>query len=152
MKRKFQALPSALQRQILLRFSIGALSLILFLLVVILYWDFYLSASFLLFSLVFGISGVLLLLRALGGKFVSIEGICRQVEKTPIRRKPKTVFVSAGPHTVRICLRHQLKSVSEGDGIVVYVADNMPVYQQDGCEVLNGYIAMEIRKGAGNRE
>ncbi len=53
---------------------------------------------------------------------------------------------------VKIYLRHRLKNIAEGDGIVVYVADNMPVYQQDGCEVLNGYLAVEIRKGVNMHE
>lgn len=152
MKEQFQKLPPALQKQILIRFGAGILSLLLLIVVALLYRDPYLCISFLLFGIVFGVAGAMLLLRSLTGKYVLVEGTCQQVEQTAIRKKPKTVYFSMEPHMIKVRLRHRQKGIAVGDHIAVYVAENMPVYQEEGCEVLNGYLAMEIRKGSGNHD
>lgn len=152
MKKEFQKLPPALQKQILIRFGAGVLSLVLFIIAAVAYREFYVCVSFLLFGIVFGIAGAMLLIRTFQGRFVAVEGICNQVERTSIRRRPKAIYFPVDPHIVKVCLRHRLKNIAEGDGVIVYVADNMPVYQQDGCEVLNGYLAVEIRKGVNMHE
>lgn len=152
MKEKFQKLPPALQKQILLRFGASILSLLLLIVVALLYRDLYLCISFLLFGAVFGVAGGLLLFRSFDGRYVLVEGICQQIEQTAIRKKPKSVYFTMEPHVVKVRLRHRLKEVAIGDHISVFVSDNMPVYQENGCKVLNGYIAMEIRKGSGNND
>ena len=79
-----------------------------------------------------------------------------------IKGKPSWIFFTqqqlgaagqpVSPQTVRVNLKRWVKDLAEGDGIVLYVADNTPVYEKDGCQVLNGYLALEIRKGSDGDE
>ena len=152
MKEKFQNFPQALQKQILLRLGAGALSLLAFTVIAILYRDFYLCVSFLLFAIVFGAVGILLYLQIDRGDYVIVTGICQQVERTTLKRRAKTVYFSMEPHTIKVRLRHRIKDINTGDGITVYVSEKMPVYEEDGCELLNSYWAIEIKKGARSHE
>lgn len=148
MKEKFKSLPEALQKQIIIRFGACALSLLLLLVVLAMYRDLYLCLSFILFSLFFGVSGALLLLRAVDGKYVVIEGECSKVERTVLRKRPKTIYFKAEPHTVKLQTRQRLKNISAGDTVVLYVSENMSVYEDEGCQILSAYLAMDVKKGA----
>ncbi len=148
MRDKFKKLPEALQKQVIMRLGAAALSLLLTVVVIALYRDLYLSLAFVLFSLFFGISGTVLFIRATDGKYIEIEGQCTKVERTPIRKRPKTIYLEADPHTVKLQVRDRLKKVSVGDTAIVYVSESTPVYQEEGCQILSGYLAMEIRKGS----
>ena len=149
MKEKFQKLPPALQKLILIRFGASVLSLLLLIIVALLYRDLYLCISFLLFGAVFGVAGGLLLFRSFAGRYVLVEGVCQQIEQTAIRKKTKSIYFTTEPYVVKVRLRHRLKEIAVGDHIAVFVSDNMPVYQENGCQILNGYIAIEIKKGSG---
>lgn len=143
MRKDFQKLPPPLQKQVLFRFAAAALSLIPAALAALRFRDTVLCAPFLLFSLVAAAAGFALLTRSLRGGFVRVEGICTQIERTGIRRRPKVLLLSAGEHTVKIYLRGKPKNIAAGSRTVVYLADNQPVYQQDGYEIVNGYLAIE---------
>ena len=80
---------------------------------------------------------------------ICVEGVCQQVEQTAIRKKTKSIYFTTEPYVVKVRLRHRLKEIAVGDHIAVFVSDNMPVYQENGCQILNGYIAIEIKKGSG---
>lgn len=109
--------------------------------------EFVLCLPFLLLAFVSGSAGAALLIRVLQGGFVRLEGICTQVERAGIRRRPKALVFSAAEHTVKIYLQSRLEAVP-GDRITAYLADNdnMPVYQRDRYEVVNGYLAIDIIK------
>ena len=94
-------------------------------------------------------AGGLLLFRSFAGRYVLVEGVCQQVEQTAIRKKTKSIYFTTEPYVVKVRLRHRLKEIAVGDHIAVFVSDNMPVYQENGCQILNGYIAIEIKKGSG---
>lgn len=124
MKEKFQKLPPALQKQILIRFGASVLSLLLLIIVALLYRDLYLCISFLLFGAVFGVAGGLLLFRSFAGRYVLVEGVCQQVEQTAIRKKTKSIYFTTEPYVVKVRLRHRLKEIAVGDHIAVFVSDN----------------------------
>ncbi len=151
-KEEFQEIPLALKNQILLRAGAGTLCLFLLLVIAIVYQDIYLCLSFILFGGVFIISGLLLFRRSVRGAYVVLSGACQRIEQTAIRRRTKVIYFTVSPHTVRVNLKRWVKDLAEGDGIVLYVADNTPVYEKDGCQVLNGYWALEIRKGSDGDE
>lgn len=145
MKKFFQKLPPVLRKQILIRFGTAVFGLLTAALFTFWFRDFVLCVPFLLFALVSGSAGAALLIRMLQGGFVRVEGICTQVERTGVRRRAKAIVLSTGEHTVKIYLRGKLESMP-GDHITAYLADNMPVYQRDGYEVVNGYLAIDIIK------
>ena len=145
-RKKYQVLPRALQKQILLRMGVTVISIFLFTLSAAISRDWYLGVSFLIVGLVSGVAGTVLFVQAERGSYVVVEGICQKIELTAFRHKPKTVYLSAGEHNIRVHLHHYLKKAEIGDEIIIYIAASLPVYREDGCEIVNGYLAMEIRK------
>lgn len=152
MKEKFKDLPETLQKQIVLRLAACALSLLLFVVTLAVYRDLYLCLPFAVFCLFFGAFGALLFFRAVDGKFVVVEGQCSKVERTAIRKKPRTIYFVSEPHSVKLQVRQRIKNIEAGDSITVYVSENAPVYQEEGCQILSGYLAIEIRKGRGGND
>ena len=82
---------------------------------------------------------------------VVIRGHCTGLEKTPMRRRIKTLYLWSDPHTVKIQLAGKLRNVDEGDIITVYTATGTPVYENEGCQQLSTYLAIDILKGRGSK-
>lgn len=147
MKEKIKNLPEALQKQVIIRLGASIASLLLAVAILAVNHDLYLTVTFIAFWLFFGINGTLLIFRLVNGKYVVIEGRCNEVERTVIRKKPKSICFLVEDQTVKLQIRQKMRDISIGDFIRVYVADNTPVYQDSGCQILGGYLAIEIEKG-----
>lgn len=150
MKARILSLPGALQTQILRRAAACASSLALFVLALMVYGDLWLCLSFAAFAAVFAAMTVLLLRRCLSGQYVAVSGKCLSVERTGLRRRAKSLDVSAPPHTVKCLPRGRLSGIAVGDTVPLYVAANAPVYERDGCLLLDGCMAIEFTKGCSN--
>ena len=74
-----------------------------------------------------------------------MEGTVQKVEKTLFRGRPKAVIIARDCRLVKAYLRGRRWELTEGDRLRLYVADNAPVYEQDGVLVLGGYLAGERR-------
>ena len=111
----------------------------------------YLSLSVLLFFAFYGFSALQLLYRAVTDQIVVIRGHCTGLEKTPMRRRIKTLYLWSDPHTVKIQIAGKLRNVDEGDIITVYTATGTPVYENEGCQQLSTYLAIDILKGRGSK-
>ena len=109
MKEKFNSIPEALQKQIIIRVGASGLSLLLVVVV--------------------------------------IEGECTEVERTTLRKRPKVIYFTAEPHNVKLHVRQRLRNIAVGDRLVVYASENTPVYQNEGCQILSGYLALTVKKG-----
>ena len=108
------------------------------------YGEYTLCWPFLLCGTVCAGLGVLLVRRTAQGRFVVLEGAVQKVGKTLFRSRPKAVIAACGGRLVKAYLRGQRWDLTEGDRLL-YVADNAPVYEQDGVLVLGGYLAGERR-------
>ena len=100
--------------------------------------------SFLLYGAVCAGLGVLLIRRIAQGRYVVLEGAVKKVEKTLFRSRPKAVIAACDGRLVKVYLRGRRWDLTEGDRLRLYVADNTPVYEQDGVLVLGGYLAGEV--------
>ena len=147
MKEKFNSIPEALQKQIIIRVGASGLSLLLVVVVIAMYRDVYLSLAFVLFFLFFGASGVFMFWNAAKGRYIAIEGECTEVERTTLRKRPKVIYFTAEPHNVKLHVRQRLRNIAVGDRRVVYASENTPVYQNEGCQILSGYLALTVKKG-----
>lgn len=90
MKEKFNSIPEALQKQIIIRVGASGLSLLLVVVVIAMYRDVYLSLAFVLFFLFFGASGVFMFWNAAKGRYIAIEGECTEVERTTLPEKAES--------------------------------------------------------------
>lgn len=88
---------------------------------------------------------VLLIRRIAQERYVVLEGTVQKVEKTLFRGRPKAVIAACDGWLVKVYLRGRRWDLTEGDSLRLYVADNAPVYEQDGVLVLGGYLAGERR-------
>ena len=150
MKARFLSLPGALQAQILRRAAACAVCLALFALALMVYGDLWMCLSFSAFAAVFAAVMAMLLRRCLSGQYVAVSGVCLSVERTGLRRRVKSLTVSAPPHTVKCLPRGKLSGIAVGDTVTLYVAASAPVYERDGCLLLDGCLAIEFTKGCSN--
>ena len=146
MRERFKQLPEALQKQVLTRFGIGVLFLLLFLIIVFCFRDLYLSLPCLLFAGFLIASGGCLFYNGLMGKYVRIQGICNQVETTGIRKRIRYIYITMEQSIVKLPVRQRMKNLAVGDTIIIYLSDREPVYEQDNGYLVCSYFALERRK------
>lgn len=138
-------LPPPLRKQALLRLAGAGACLVLLIVTALVNRDPALCWPFLLCGAVCGGLGVLLIRRIAQGRYVVLEGAVQKVEKTLFRSRPKAVIAACDGWLVKVYLRGRRWDLTEGDRLRLYVADNTPVYEQDGVLVLGGYLAGERR-------
>ena len=147
MKERFKALPEALQWQIISRFAGGVGFLLLFIVIVIFYRSLYLWLPSLFFMILLIVSGIFLLYNSLRGNYVSVAGVCENIEVTCIRRRVKSITLKLEENSLKISVRHRIKRLKLGDTVIVYLSVKAPVYPQDDGYVVLNYYAMEVRNG-----
>ena len=147
MKERFKGLPEALQWQIISRFAGGVGFLLLFIVIVIFYRSLYLWLPSLFFMILLIVSGIFLLYNSLRGNYVSVAGVCENIEVTGIRRRVKSITLKLEENSLKISVRHRIKRLKLGDTVIVYLSVKAPVYPQDDGYVVLNYYAMEVRNG-----
>jgi len=147
MKEKFKSLPEALQWQILSRFAGGIGFLLLFVVIMIFYRNMYLWLPSLFFMVLLIVSGSVLLYNSIKGNYVSVAGVCENIEVTGIRRRVKRITLKLEENSLTISVRHRIKKLKIGDTVIVYLSDKTPVYPTANGYDAFSYYAMEIRNG-----
>lgn len=148
MKDKFEHLPDALQKQIVLRLAIGAGFSVLFLIVQFCMGDIYFSLPCVVFGGVMIVNGGLLFYNSAKGNFISVRGVCRQIETTGIRKRIKNIYIDTELHILKLPVRQRIRNLDKGDTIIVFLSEKTPVYEQDNGYMICSYYALEIRKEA----
>lgn len=149
MKDKFRQFPKVLQKQILIRLTAGIVSLLMLVIILLYRGGLELMFPCIGFSSVFFISALQLYARCDEKNYVVIKGTCTEIEKTGLRRKVKDIYVKEDQFTVRIVRPSmKLRSLNVGDRITIYLADNAPVYEMDGCKVICNTLAVEKEYGS----
>ena len=149
MKDKFRQFPQVLQKQILIRLTAGIVSLLMLVIILLYRGGIELMFPCIGFSSIFFISALQLYARCDEKNYVVIKGICTEIEKTGLRRKVKDIYVKEDQFTVRIVRPSmKLRSLNVGDRITIYLADNAPVYEMDGCKVICNTLAVEKEYGS----
>ena len=142
MKEQFLTIPKPLQKQVLLRLAGGVLGLILFILILIFYKDWRFWIPCVILSVMCLASAGTLFYRCVFGKYVVVEGVCTDIDKTLIRRRIKAIYIRNDSFLIKIVNAKRIKNLSIGDIVTVYVADNSAVYDVDGTKVICYYLAM----------
>lgn len=145
MKERFKTLPDALKWQIASRFAGGAGFLLLFIVILIFYRSLYLWLPSLFFMSLLIVSGVFLMYNSITGNYVSVSGVCEDIEFTGIRRCVKSITLKLEENSLKISVRHKIKKLKLGDTVIVYLSVKTPVYPQDSGYVVFNYYAMEVR-------
>ena len=94
------------------------------------------------------VNGCLLLYNSNKGNFISVRGVCRQIETTGIRKRIRNVYIDTEPYTLKLPVRQRIKNLNKGDTVIVYLSEKTPVYEQGDGYMICSYYALEIRKEA----
>ena len=142
MKNAFLQLPRPLQKQVFLLLVGGVLGFFLFILVLIFYkdWRFWLPCVIL--SVMCLASAGTLFFRCVLDKYVVVEGICTDIDKSLVRKRIKAIYIRNDQFSIKIVNAKRIRNLSIGDTVTVYVADNSAVYDVDGTKVICYYLAM----------
>ena len=147
MKERFKTLPEVLQWQIISRFAGGVGFLLLFIVIVIFYRNVYLWLPSLFFMAVLIVSGSVLLYNSIKGNYVSVAGVCENIEVTGIRRRVKSITLKLEENSLTISVRHRIKKLKVGDTVIVYLSVKTPVYPTANGYDTFTYYALEFRIG-----
>lgn len=143
MGEKFSYFPSILQKQIFIRLTACIVMLLMLVLIWLSQGGIVLILPSIGFSAAFFISALQLYVRCKKKHYVVIKGTCAEIEKTGLRRKVKDIYVKEAQFTIRIVRpAMKLRTVNVGDRITIYLADNTPVYEMDGCKVICNTLAV----------
>lgn len=146
MKEKWIKMPKALQRQVLFRSGGGGLFLMILLFLMTGSRDLYLLLPCILCIFWLAGSGFWMFLQAAGGNYMRLQGQCIRIDTAGLRKRVRAVHLALEQGTVKIPVRYRINKLSEGDTIVVYVAEKTLVYERDGEYIIGNYYAMEIRR------
>ncbi len=147
MKERFKNLPEVLQWQIISRFSTAASFLVLFIVVMIFFRNVYLWLPSLFFMVFLIVNGISLLYNITNGNYVSVQGVCDNIEVTAIRKRIKKITLQLEENSLMISVKHRIKKLKVGDTVIVYLSEKAPVYPQDGGYAVFDYLALSVRNG-----
>ena len=80
------------------------------------------------------------------GSEMCIRDRCIRIDTSGLRKRVHAVHLALEQGTVKIPVRYRISRLSEGDTIVIYVAERTPVYERGGEYIIGNYYAMEIRR------
>lgn len=100
-----------------------------------------------LFMVLLIVNGIFLLYNSINGNYVSVAGVCENIEFTGIRKRVKRITLKLEENSLKISVRHKIKRLKIGDTVIVYLSVKAPVYPQDDGYVVFNYYAMEVRNG-----
>ena len=145
MKAAFENIPAPLQKQTLIRLSFGVLFLLLLFVLLFVARDLYILLPCAGASIFFTVSALMLFRRAILGEYITVSGICKSVGVTPVKRRAKYLILQTGEHTIQVSLRSRLRTFSAGAAVDLYVAQDTPIYEKDGIQILYSYLAINIK-------
>ena len=146
MKERFYELPAPLQKQIAIRIVGGAVFLLLFVIILLGFRDFYFSLPCLLLSGFLLINGIRLCYNSFAGTYMCIQGTCEKIETAGLRKRTKGIWVQLEGNVVKIPIRQRMKVLSIGDTVIIYLSDKTPVYEHEGNYMICSYYALGIEK------
>lgn len=146
MKNGIREIPKPFRKKIVVR-MIGS---ILFVLLFVLMWesitDWKVFVSGVICCVVMLGSTWDVLIRAIGGEYVRLEGECLQIEGSGFFRKDKSIDLILEQGIVRILVHERIKQLSVGDVVTVFVPERATVYESDGIYVISDYYVMDIKR------
>lgn len=146
MKEKFYKLPAVLRKQVYLRFGFGLISLILFIAMSLQYRNIKFCIPCLIASAFLLISGYGMLCRFLNGQYLSVEGVCSDVERTRARKRIAELRFKIENQYVRIPIHRGIQNIKKGDSVIIYMPEDASVYEQSGELIMYSYYAVEVQK------
>lgn len=143
MREQLAKIPSALKKQVILRFLLGVLIFILYDILIADSRNIYISLPVIIISVFLITNGGILLYNCVAEEYMCVSGICQSVYKTRFLRRIKYFTMLCDDKTVRIYPHSQIKGIKEGVAIKIYLSDKTSVYANGTEYVILSYYAIE---------
>lgn len=144
MKEKIKSIPKPLKKQVAVRLSIGALSLVIAILMLAIAHDFVLSLPCWLLFGYMAFDGGRILYYCVTCNYVTVVGMCIGIDKAPIRRRVKTIYIQTEKGVMKVPVRSRIRKLTEGDTVTVYMPSKTRIYEHENNLVIFGYYAIDI--------
>jgi len=141
-----------LQKQALIRIGLGALSLALLVVLLVITRDIYLWFPCAAAGIVFSASAFILCRCVALGEYVIISGVCSDLGATTLKRRMKYVIMQTDTCQLKVMLQNRRRKIPTGATIMLYIAKSTPVYERDGLQVVCNYIALDVQQQKPNIE
>jgi hypothetical protein len=135
-----------LQKQILFRSGLGTVFLVLLAPLIVVFRDIYLWAPCAVATVFFATSAFLMFRRAESGGYAVIDGKCIDVGAKAGRRHTKYLILQTDVCMLKVMLHNRTQKLPVGTAVRLYVAENTPVYERKGLQILYDYMAMDAKK------
>ena len=148
MIKAFKQIPEPLQKQILYRLAYGVA--ILFVTIVLFFYTLdWLSVLACVIAIIACIiSAFSLFRRAVIVDYVEVRGEFLKVILNTVKRRPKAIILRTEDNQkLKVMIKQKIKKINAGSKITIYVAKNVPVYEDNGMQLLYSYLAIDIKKG-----
>lgn len=144
MKERFRNIPAPLQKQIFFRGS--GMMIGIAIMIFAGRGGIVLLLPGIAILLMFLVSACSLAIRCFEGKYLILKGQCLQIERSFVRKNIKAIYLKVQNHTVK--LRCQIpRRIAVGDQLIIYISNDAPVYEEDGCQVLFHILAIGREHG-----
>lgn len=139
-------LPLLLKKHIAINCLIATFAVILFFVVIFCFSDIVLALPCLILSVLLIVKTAIMFYNCIAGNFLEIKGVCSDVEKTPFRKRVKSITVKAEDKKLKLNAHYSIKNISIGDAITVYISKKSPLYKQDGTYIANEFYGVSVDK------
>lgn len=143
MKEKFLSIPEVLRKQILLRLGGTATGMAMLVIILAYRGDWRFLIPCIALSILCCGAAASLYDRCLQGKYVAVTGTCSEIERVPLRRRIKALYLRNDRHNIKLMGVRRIKNLVVGDSVTFYIADDAAVYEIDGYQVVCNYLAIE---------
>ncbi len=142
MRELFIQIPGPLQKQIMVR-AFGSFAGLAMFFIVLAYggdWRFLIPAVILTLGCL--ASAGLMFYQCVKRQYITITGICTEIDRTSIRRRIKAIYFRSDEYDIKLVAPRRIKNLTVGSQITVYVLASSAVYEMDGYKVICNYLAL----------
>ncbi len=146
LKELYMKLPALLRKHITINILAASLAVILFFIVIFCFSDIVLALPCLILSVLLIVKTAVLFYNCIAGNYLEIKGVCSDVEKTPFRRRVKSIIVKAEDKKLKLNAHYSIKNVNIGDALTVYMSKKSPLYNQNGIYIADEFYGVSVDK------
>ena len=143
---RFQKLPSAVRRMIIINGLLGVIMILVFPVILIVAKDFRLAIPCLIFSTLLIVNSLRISYNCIVRNYVAVTGTCIGVERRGLKKHPKSFRITFSDKVLCVFIRFGYNLPEPGDKVTIYLGDTVPVYMEDGIYCIYEYYAMEIQR------
>lgn len=146
LKELYIKLPILLKNRIIINLLIATLAVLLFFIVIFCFFDVVLALPCLILSVLIIVKTAILFYNCIAGNYLEIKGVCSDVEKTPFRKRIKSITLKAEDKKLKLNAHYSIKNICIGDALTVYISKRTSLYNQNGIYIANEFYGVSVDK------